>query len=409
MNLIFQTAACLLLGCLTIAGHQESFRLPAAAPARQLPPPSGETVTRALAYLAEAQNPDGGWGGGSHTRQDIRDPHAVQSDPATTAFSAMALLRAGHTLTSGAYQQHLARALGFLLLAVEQAPAGSPTVTHLQGTQPQVKLGQNIDVSMTSQLLTRIKPYASHDPSLTARIEAAQAVCLNKLQSSISQTGEVSGGTWAGVLQSAVATNALEEAYQDGATVDEVVVTSARKYQVKNIDAGSGEVKTEKAAGIQLYSLAGTTRATAKEAKRAEAAVREARDAGTLSADAPVSTETLKQIGYDDAEASSMAEDYNANQAAVKAIQNESVLSGFGNNGGEEFLSFMMTSEAMALQGGDAWTQWRARMENTLTSIQNPDGSYSGHHCITSPVFCTAAVVLTLTATPEALASQDKR
>jgi hypothetical protein len=37
-------------------------------------------------------------------------------------------------------------------------------------------------------------------------------------------------------------------------------------------------------------------------------------------------------------------------------------------------------------------------MSNRLERVQNADGSWSGHHCITSPVFSTAAVLMTLTA-----------
>lgn len=33
------------------------------------------------------------------------------------------------------------------------------------------------------------------------------------------------------------------------------------------------------------------------------------------------------------------------------------------------------------------------KMSELLPKAQNGDGSWSGHHCITSPVFCTAAVV----------------
>jgi hypothetical protein len=36
-------------------------------------------------------------------------------------------------------------------------------------------------------------------------------------------------------------------------------------------------------------------------------------------------------------------------------------------------------------------------MHGRLQKIQNGDGSWTGHHCITSPVFCTAAVVQCLT------------
>ena len=54
-------------------------------------------IEKALEWLAEAQHEDGTWGAGSSSRQNVRDPHAVQGDPATTAFSAMAFLRSGHT------------------------------------------------------------------------------------------------------------------------------------------------------------------------------------------------------------------------------------------------------------------------------------------------------------------------
>lgn len=58
------------------------------------------SVDRGLSWIAGAQNENGGWGAGSHVRQDITDPHAVASDPATTAMVSMALLRSGTTLTS---------------------------------------------------------------------------------------------------------------------------------------------------------------------------------------------------------------------------------------------------------------------------------------------------------------------
>ncbi|HEX6181529.1 MAG TPA: hypothetical protein VFZ47_09790, partial [Chitinophagaceae bacterium] len=57
------------------------------------------SISRGMSWIAEAQAPNGGWGAGTHSRQDIRDPHAVQTDPATTALVGMALLRNGTTLT----------------------------------------------------------------------------------------------------------------------------------------------------------------------------------------------------------------------------------------------------------------------------------------------------------------------
>ena len=39
----------------------------------------------------------------------------------------------------------------------------------------------------------------------------------------------------------------------------------------------------------------------------------------------------------------------------------------------------------------------RDDMSGLILKIQNQDGSWNGHHCITSPVFCTATSVLLLT------------
>ncbi|NJL15318.1 MAG: hypothetical protein HC913_21490 [Microscillaceae bacterium] len=72
----------------------------------------------------------------------------------------------------------------------------------------------------------------------------------------------------------------------------------------------------------------------------------------------------------------------------------------------------MMTSESLVITGGEAWEKWQAKMHNLLQSIQNQDGSWNGHHCITSPVFCTAACILALTAENDRellLAEKDKK
>ena len=71
-------------------------------------------------------------------------------------------------------------------------------------------------------------------------------------------------------------------------------------------------------------------------------------------------------------------------------------MSGFGNNGGEEFMSFLMTGESIMMQGGNDWQKWYDMMSGKLVNIQNGDGSWNGHHCITSPVFCTATCLLIL-------------
>ncbi|MBK9760710.1 MAG: hypothetical protein IPO90_12240 [Flavobacteriales bacterium] len=53
--------------------------------------------------MAKAQNTDGGFAAGTHASQNLMDPHASPSDPATTAMVSMAMLRAGSTLSEGRF------------------------------------------------------------------------------------------------------------------------------------------------------------------------------------------------------------------------------------------------------------------------------------------------------------------
>ncbi|HEV8290789.1 MAG TPA: hypothetical protein VGP94_02645, partial [Tepidisphaeraceae bacterium] len=83
---------------------------------------------------------------------------------------------------------------------------------------------------------------------------------------------------------------------------------------------------------------------------------------------------------------------------------------GFGSNGGEEFLSYLNIGESLFHKGGSDWEKWDKSMSNNVNNIQNADGSWSGHHCITGRTFCTAAAlnVLTIDRSPiQAVAKAD--
>ena len=172
----------------------------------------------------------------------------------------------------------------------------------------------------------------------------------------------------------------------------------SREYQKGNIDAVTGDVRTDESAGIALYSISSNQRATAKEAKRTEDIMQEAKKKGLLSRDAEVSADNLEKAGYSSNEAMKLADAYAQNKRGRDLLQDETVLAGFGNNGGEEFLSYMMTSESLVITGGKDWDEWHSKMSRRLDKIQNSDGGWSGQHCITSGVFCTSAVIMTLTA-----------
>jgi hypothetical protein len=244
---------------------------------------------RALDWLVRAQAGDGGYGAGSHARQDIRDPHAVSTDPATTAMVAMAIMRMGSSLEQGPYAQQLARATEYLLKQVEGAPKQAINITTLQGTQIQAKLGANIDVALTAQFLSNL--VARLDAQHPKRLRAMRALntCVDMIQRGQNSDGSMRGDGWAGVLQSSFAASALESAKAQGATVDDESLKLARDYQKSNFDAGKGTVATDRAAGITLYAVSGSTRNSAAEARELNEVLARAKKEGKVAKDAPVS------------------------------------------------------------------------------------------------------------------------
>ena len=363
-----------------------------------------EFVTKGVAWLIAAQHNDGGWGGGSHAAQNVLDPHAVTTDPATTSFTLLALLRSGHTPIAGEYKAQVRKGLEYLVTAVEAAPADGPLITAVEGTQPQAKLGRNVDTAMTAQYLARALSILPKDDQLHARVDKALDTCLAKLQVSQGQDGSWGkGGGWAPVLESSLSCSALEIAAANGKQVDREVLERARDYQKQNFNVQSGKADATAAAGVELYAFNGAFRANASEAAEADSLIADAKLGGKLQADAPATEENLQIAGAAKPEqARKLAAASAQNAAQIARLSDEQLLSGFGNNGGEEFLSYLMTSETLLIAGGDKFHPWQDKMQGRLSKVQNADGSWSGHHCISSPVFCTAAVVQCLTADQDA-------
>jgi len=161
-------------------------------------------------------------------------------------------------------------------------------------------------------------------------------------------------------------------------------------------------VNTSMGAGVLLYSVTGSARASAKEARKVEEEISKAKREGKLSQNAPASAESLEKIGYAKDDAMKYSTAYQVyNSAKVKA-QRDEVMDGFGSNGGEEFLSYLQTGESMIISKDNTWDNWYNNISGRMLKIQNDDGSWSGHHCITSPVFCTATSLLILSVSNDA-------
>jgi hypothetical protein len=309
---------------------------------------------------------------------------------------AMALMRMGSTLDQGTYAQQLARATEYLLKQVEGAPKGAINVTPLQGTQIQVKLGVNIDAALTAQYLSNLVAKLGEQHPKRLRCMRALNTCVDMIQRSQNADGSTKGDGWAGVLQSSFAASALESAKAQGAAVDEESLKLARDYQKANFDANTGSVATERAAGVTLYAVSSSTRNSAAEAREVRERMAKAKKEGKLAQAAPVNAANLQQAGYSRDDAEKLSTAYRVYDAAKQQAQAEDVISGFGNNGGEEFLSFLQTGELLVIGKDDGWKNWYQQTTGRLVGIQNGDGSWNGHHCITSPVFCTATSLLIL-------------
>lgn len=307
-------------------------------------------------------------------------------------MAAMALYRMGYTTKKGPYQKQLSNALEYLLQQVE-SNENYNYITQVRGTQIQRKLGENIDAALTLQFLNQV---AEKNPS--KRVENAIQICVNKIEKSYDQNGKVNGAGWAGVLQSSFASSGLEQAKKNkNITVNEAKITAARNYQKGNYNAESNTAKTEDGAGIMLYAISSSVRGSASEAKEAEELLAEAKANGKIGKTAELNRENLEKIGVSKEKAASYDVATKVYKAAKVQAMDNTVMSGYGNNGGEEFMSFLQTGESMLVKKDNDWKNWYDNVSGKLIKIQNNNGSWNGHHCITSPVFCTATCLLILT------------
>lgn len=362
----------------------------------EVPADVDKGIRQALSWVVKAQHNDGGWGAGTHSFQGEMNPHAVPSDAATTAMVGLALLRCGNSPQGGTYTQQLNKAAVYLMEVVEETASGAANIGNAEGTQPQAKLGQNIDVVLTSQFLTNLLAFYAEGDARHNRTKSCVEKCVKMIERNTGDNGSVSGGSWAGVLQSSFAVNALQSAQDAGVSVEAPVLEKAEDYQMKAINIEDQSVRTDDAAGVVLYSVTSTARSSARDAREAKIALKKAKEEGKLKEGEKVNTENLMKAGYSETEALKLNTAYQVNQAATSQSLKGEVISGFGNNGGEEFLSFLQTGEGMIMSHSTEWKNWYSQTCDMLLDIQNDDGSWSGHHCITSPVFCTATCLLVL-------------
>jgi hypothetical protein len=322
--------------------------------------PGSSAVGKGAAWLASVQGRDGGWGQDGGETTYIRQGEHLESngnDVANTAAAALALLRAGKQ-----YQPNVERAIDFILRKVDASPADGLAITDLNGTQIQRKLGPYIDTFLTSRLLSEVDGTLS--PTVNARVRKGLEKCVAKIERNQKSDGSWNlAGGWAPVLGTSLASRSLYDAKQKGVKVEDRVMSRAEAYTVGAIAAPAGRPEN---AGVGLY-------------QSAQALEQLSRTEGDRVKNAP-------QI------------------AAIKGqLSNDRFVEGFGSIGGEEFFSYLNVSDGLRRAGGEEWTRWNKQITAKVLALQNNDGTWSGHHCITGRVAVTSAAILNLTVDREPL------
>ena len=391
------------------------------------PKPLAPAVLKGLGWLAEHQLPSGGWGQGEESASmgggsALKDTANV----ADTCVAALAMIRSGSTPTKGPYKDAIVKAVKYVRSQVEESDATSLAVTKVQGTRVQAKLGPNIDTFLASILLAEVKGRMPDDESKKG-VDAALAKVIGKIQKHQKADGSFEGAGWAPILAQAMCGKGVNRAQQAGFAVPEIVLARAEEGakhgfngQVPVTMASAGPVDATAAGGFAYGAgrLASATRSTrAAGMARGDAGVAlygvaadlgvlqdsvntaQARKPGLMAqatGAAPADRDAAKAKLADIADLEKV-QDVNR-MAVVARLDDKQFVSGFGSNGGEEFLSYMNIAETLVVKGGDEWKKWDDSMGENLNRIQNGDGSWSGHHCITGRTFCTSTALLVLTA-----------
>lgn len=382
-------------------------------------------VKKGLKYLVDNQQNDGGWNQGGGWRTNVQGSGRVEganvedpSDVGNSCFVLLALLRAGNTATDGEYKDAVKRGLKFVISRVEKADTDSLYITDVRGTQLQGKIGQYVDTFLVNLTLAEYRGKAGdQEKQLIAALEKT----MTKIVKHQTADGGFAGNHgWAPTLSVGIANKSLTRAKERGATVDEVVLKRAMAQSqaaatgTAPAAVGGPAVPTDGApaagrlaaaprmagaagdAGVALYrvgqgagnnqDLLNSMRVDAEKAKK-------------VLKDANASKDEKEKAERKVAEFDKADKQNDMVQGQLAAsVKDDRFTAGFGNNGGEEFLSFMNISEALILKGGKDWEDWDAKMMKGLEKAQDSNGSWSGQHCITGKTFCTAGALLVLMA-----------
>ena len=367
--------------------------------------PASIAVAKGLKWLVSVQGADGGWGQDGGETSYVRQGERLESrgnDVANTAVVAEALLHTGATATAGQYREPLQRAVSFILKQVEQSAAEGLAVTGQNGTQIQRKLGPYIDTFLTSKLLAELDG-AMGDAQANARVRRSLQKCVAKIEKNQLKDGSwnIAGG-WAPILGTSLASQSLYLAQQKGAASAQMAMVSVEEYTKLTAVPSAAAMPAGSGGGIGAGRGGGVVGGVPGGVDAGRLMAGGSVTAGVAAASAGVSlykrAQELEQLSRTD-------KDRAKNAFQIKAITEQlsdaRFVTGFGSIGGEEFFSYLNISDSLRRTGGPEWQKWNADMKMKIVKMQNEDGTWAGHHCITGRVAVTSAAILILAADRE--------
>jgi Squalene-hopene cyclase C-terminal domain/Prenyltransferase and squalene oxidase repeat len=394
LRIIFSSTGAAILSTLLFAGTQRSEQPAPWAPGVR-PQPVSESIRRGLDWLVRTQHENGGWSQGEESAGMRSSMMYLRDKPnvADTCMATLALMRAGSTPSQGEHARAIRRALDFLSAELEKSDPMSLYVTSVRDTRVQSKLGPYIDTFLTALVLAESKDKMP-DESGNKRIAASLNKVIDKIERNQQADGTWDKRGWAPVLSQSMAAKALNRAAQAGVPVSEEIRAKAEFYARRQFDGKTGRFAEAGSAGVPLYSTAASLGAMQDSEntnqEREREILKQLHDARTEQ-ERQSAQRALAGI------AENRKDLADARIVVAKRIGDQRFVQGFGSNGGEEFLSYMSIGESLVSQGGEEWEKWNTHITQNLSRIQNQDGSWTGHHCITGRNFCTAAALLVLT------------
>ncbi len=301
---------------------------------------SEKAAKRGIDWLKKTLNRDGGSG------VDI----GQASDIGCSCMHGLALLARGNTPVEGKHRRELRRIRAYVIKQTEKMPKND--ITSATNTQLQRKIGRHAHSFFAALFLSQIMGEGTDPDQVKPALKKIVAAIVRAQTSN----GDWGSSSWAPTLGTVMGWVSLRASDFAGLSVGGAPKKTAehliRKMQ-SNINTNRGWMHNlyKNATGIRvLYSMKMEDKPVAKKAFK----------------------DTLNLVTKDNTP--------------------------FSQAGGEEFLAFHLITETMLKKGGNDWNKWYSVVRDKLIKVQNKDGSWTGHHCITSRTFCTAAAVLVLTA-----------